>query len=244
MLVSVIIPALNEAKYIRATLACARREYTPEQVEILVVDGGSVDGTPEVVPADVPLIHAPRGRAVQMNHGARASHGQLLVFCHADTRLPARWREAVIEALSQPGVSGGAFQLTYQPARGYLRLRNRLRLGSGWRTMMGDQCQFMSRTTFERIGGYPEIPLMEDVEMSRALHRAGRLVRVPLHVTTSSRRFLERGPLRQWLLSVTSTIRYLYLGARPEQIAATYRSSREELAERNGSETLDRPPQT
>lgn len=96
---------------------------------------------------------------------------------------------------------------------------------------MGDQGQFMSRATFERVGGFPEIPLMEDVEMSRALHKAGRLVRAPLRMTTSSRRFLERGPLRQWFLAVTNMIRYLYLGATPEQIADKYRSSREELDE-------------
>jgi len=233
MLVSVIIPALNEAENILTTLASVRRDYRPDQVEILVVDGGSVDGTPDVVPEHVILIHAPRGRAVQMNRGAHASHGQVLLFCHADTLLPAGWREALIKALDTPGVSGGAFQLTYQPARGYLRLRNHLRLGAGWRTMMGDQGQFMSRATFERVGGFPEIPLMEDVEMSRALHKAGKLVRVPLHITTSSRRFLERGLLRQWLLSFTNVVRYLYLGATPEQIAARYRSSREDLAEKN-----------
>ena len=92
---------------------------------------------------------------------------------------------------------------------------------------MGDQVMFMSRATFEGIGGFPEIVLMEDVEMSRALHKAGKLVRIPLRVTTSSRRFLENGPVQQSLSNVWRMIRYLYLGATPEQLALEYRSSRE-----------------
>ena len=227
VLVSAIIPALNEAENIQRTVAAARRGYAPDQVEIVVVDGGSTDGTPGRVPAGEMLIRAPRGRAVQMNAGARASHGTLLAFCHADSQLPAGWREAAIDALRQPGVSGGTFQTLILPARGILHLRNRRTYPARWQLMMGDQVQCMSRATFEQVGGFAEIPLMEDVEMSRALHRAGRLVRIPLRVTTSSRRFLERGPLRQWLFNVWNMARYLYLGATAEDIARAYHSSRE-----------------
>lgn len=229
MLVSVIIPALNEVENIQEAIAAAQRDYAPDQVEIIVVDGGSADGTPDLVPPDVTLIRSPRGRAVQMNRGAVASHGEILVFCHADSQLPAGWREAVIEALSHPGVSGGSFQTLILPERGmFLYIRNRIRHPTHWRGMYGDQAQFMSRATFERVGGFPEIPLMEDVEMARALHRQGKLVRIPLRVVTSSRRFLERGPLRQSLLNIWSLIRYLYLEATPEDIARAYRSGREE----------------
>lgn len=229
MLVSVIIPALNEAGNIRQAVAAARRDYTPAEVEVIVVDGGSTDGTPDLVPPGVTLVRSPRGRAVQMNRGAAASRGEILVFCHADSQLPAGWREAVIEALSRPGVSGGTFQTLALPERGLiLYLRNRMRFPANWKIMCGDQAHFMSRPTFERVGGFPEIPLMEDVEMSRALSQAGRLVRIPLRVVTSSRRFLERGPLRQWLRNIQAMTRYLYLGATPEDIARTYRSSREE----------------
>jgi rSAM/selenodomain-associated transferase 2 len=253
MLISIIIPALNEAENIRQAVAAARRGYSPEEVEIIVVDGGSTDGTllrlrsgqalrlrsgqalrlrsgqADMVPRGVALIRSPRGRAVQMNRGAAASHGEILVFCHADSQLPAGWREAITEALARPGVSGGTFQTLLMPARGViLHVRNRIRFPANWKIMFGDQVQFMSRATFEQVGGFPDIPLMEDVEMSRALHRIGRLVRIPLHVTTSSRRFLERGALRQWLLNIWSMIRYLYLGATPEDIVQVYRSSREE----------------
>jgi GT2 family glycosyltransferase len=97
-----------------------------------------------------------------------------------------------------------------------------------WRFMYGDQCQFMRRTTFEAIGGFPEIPLMEDVEMSRALNRTGRVVRINLRAVTSSRRLLEKGILRQTLENFWRMVRYLYLKTTPEALAATYRSSREE----------------
>ena len=230
MLVSVIIPALNEAPNIQETIAAARREYSGAQVEIIVVDGGSTDGTPGLVPANETLIRAPRGRAVQLNRGAKAARGEILVFCHADSQLPSGWREAVIEALDKPGVSGGTFQTLILPAKGILRLRNHWHFPADWRFMFGDQGQFMKRATFEQIGGFPEIPLMEDVEMSRALHNTGKLVRLPLRVVTSSRRFLERGPMRHWLGNVIRIIRYVYLGATPEQISHTYRSSRQEKA--------------
>ncbi len=229
MLVSVIIPALNEAENIAACIVAARRDYAPAELEIIVVDGGSTDGTPDLVSPDVTLLRSPRGRAVQLNRGAAAAQGDLFVFCHADSLLPAGWREAVIAALSDPAVSGGTFQTLILPAFGALHPRNRVVFSANWRGMMGDQVQFMSRATFERVGGFREIPLMEDVEMSRALHRAGRLVRPPSHlrVITSSRRFVERGILRQSLRNVWNVFRYLYLGATAEQIAAVYRSSRE-----------------
>ena len=228
MLVSVIIPALNEAENILKTIRAAQRSHTPEQVEIVVVDGGSSDGTPDFVPPEVMLIRSPRGRAVQMNAGARASHGELLAFCHADSQLPTGWRKAVIESLSRPGVSGGCFQTLISPPKGILHLVNAIRFPVDWRIMFGDLVQFMSRATFEQVGGFPEIVLMEDVEMMRALHQVGKLVRPNLRVVTSSRRFLERGPLRQWLLGFRCMIRYLYFGETPEDIARVYVSSREE----------------
>ena len=228
-LVSVIIPALNEAENIETCIAAARRGYAPDEVEILVVDGGSSDGTPDLIPSTVTLIRSPRGRAVQMNRGAEASRGEVLLFCHADSQLPTGWREAVSEALSRPGVSGGTFQTLILPEVGWiLRLRNRMPQRADWRGMHGDQGQFMTRATFERIGGLPELPLMEDVALSRALHREGKLVRLLPRVITSSRRYSERGSLRQALQNRWNLFRYLYLGATAEEIARTYRSSREE----------------
>jgi rSAM/selenodomain-associated transferase 2 len=233
VLVSVIIPALNEAENIQQTVTAAQRDYTPDEVEIIVVDGGSEDGTLEMVPSDVSLIRSPPGRAVQMNRGAAASNGEILVFCHADSQLPVGWRKAVTQALSRPGVSGGTFQIRLWPAQGILHLLNLPRYPANWRIMYGDQAQFMSRHTFEQVGGFPQIPLMEDLEMSRALHQVGRLVRIPLRVASSSRRFLERGPLRQFWLDVVCVIRYLYLGATAEEVASIYISSREDRLNQN-----------
>jgi rSAM/selenodomain-associated transferase 2 len=234
LLTSVVIPALNEAENIRSCIAAARREYTSQEVEILVADGGSTDGTLDLIPPDVHVVKSSRGRAVQMNAGAAASRGELLAFCHADSLLPAGWREAVIEALDDSEVSGGTFQTLILPAESWLlRWRNRVALPAQWRGMFGDQVQFMRRSTFEAVGGFPEIPLMEDVEMSQALHEWGRLVRIDpaIRVTTSSRRFRERGALRQTLLNGWNLFRYFYLGASPEAITRTYRSSREEALE-------------
>jgi rSAM/selenodomain-associated transferase 2 len=227
VLVSVIIPALNEAKNIADCIRAAERDYDEGEVEIVVVDGGSTDDTRRLIPGEVTVLQSERGRAAQMNRGAGASNGDILLFCHADTRLPYGWRPAVIQALDQPGVVGGAFQVTYSPPKGILHLINRLTFKGNWRAIHGDRAQFTTRETFEAVGGFPEIPLMEDVELSRALHQRGDIVLVPDRVVTSSRRFVENGPLRQYLLSVWFMIRYLYLGATPEQIARAYRSSRE-----------------
>ena len=235
MLVSVIIPALNEAQNIERCIADARRTYTAEQVEIIVVDGGSTDGTPDLVPHDVTLLASPRGRAVQLNRGAAAADGEIFVFCHADSFLPVGWREAVITALNVPTVSGGTFQTLILPANWMLKIRNRWVFPPKWSIMYGDQVQFMRGETFAEVGGFPEIPLMEDVELSRALSEVGRLVRInpELRVVTSARRFAERGYLRQSLLNGWNIFRYLYLGATPEQIALSYRSSREEPSRRD-----------
>jgi hypothetical protein len=103
-----------------------------------------------------------------------------------------------------------------------LHLLNNLSYPADWRLMYGDQAPFTTRTAFARVGGFPEIPLMEDLELMRRLHRIGQLVRLPLQVTSSSRRFLERGPLRQFCLDLSLVLRYLYLGAKPEQLAQRY----------------------
>jgi rSAM/selenodomain-associated transferase 2 len=225
MLVSIIIPTLNEESYIQETILYARREYSAEELEIVVVDGGSQDKTGKLIPKNVKFVESRPGRASQMNLGAAKSRGEILVFCHADSRLPGGWRESVISVLDQPGVSGGTFQLSITPAQGILKLRNRINYPANWRLMYGDQVQFMTRRTFDEIGGFPEIPIMEDLEMSRSLNEAGRLVRVPLRVRTSSRRFSENKPRQQWLLSIKCVILYLYFGKTAEEIKSIYHPS-------------------
>jgi rSAM/selenodomain-associated transferase 2 len=222
LLVSVVVPVLNEAENIERTIAAARRHYEQDAVEIIVVDGGSTDGTPDLIEPPTRLLYSSPGRAVQMNQGAEVARGEILLFCHGDTQLPAGWREAVVEALCRPGVSGGSFAIRFLPPRGILHVINSVPLPANWRVMYGDQAQFTRRETFRRVGGFPEIPAMEDIEMMRALHKVGRVVRVPLRVTSSSRRFLERGPLRQMWLNVSVVLRYLFFGVTAEQIAREY----------------------
>ena len=222
MLVSVIIPTINEEAFIQDTIKAVRQDYDQDQVEIIVVDGGSQDQTLRLIPADASLIESSPGRARQMNLGAQLASGDILVFCHADCILPAGWREAVLQALEKPGVSGGTFQLSILPEKGVLKLRNRINYPANWRLMYGDQVQFMKRSTFEAIGGFPDLPIMEDLEMSRALHQFGQLVRIPMRVRTSSRRFSGDQPRRQWLLSIKCVILYLYFGKSAEQIKQIY----------------------
>jgi rSAM/selenodomain-associated transferase 2 len=222
MRVSLIIPTLNEEGYLLDALRAARQEYSSEELEIIVVDGGSQDATLSLIPQDVRVLHSRPNRGRQMNLGAANATGEIFAFCHADSRLPRGWREAVIAALGEAGVSGGTFQLSIQPERGVLKLRNRLRYPADWRFMYGDQVQFMTRHTFEKVGGFQEMPILEDLEMSRALRRLGRLVRIPLRVQTSSRQYTGGGTSQQWLLNIRCVILYLYCGKSAEEVQRVY----------------------
>ena len=228
MLVSAIMPALNEEEHIQQSLRSIRQNYSTEELEIIIADGGSTDRTKELIPPGITFLQTPPGRATQMNRGAAAASGAIFVFIHADTIMLAGWREEVIQTLADPSISGGTFQSTLQPEQGFLmHWINQRDYPPIWQLMYGDQVQFMRRETFEKIGGFPDIPLMEDVEMSRALHKAGKITRIQQRTFTSGRRFIENGPLRQYWHNLTFMIRYLYLGASPEKIQSLYQSSRE-----------------
>jgi rSAM/selenodomain-associated transferase 2 len=195
---SIVIPALDEAANLAGLLPDLARAC-PE-TEVLVVDGGSRDGTADVVARHpgVRLLTAARGRARQMNAGAAVAAGDALLFLHADTRLPEGAVGAIRESLGRPGVVGGRFDVRFDSARPLLRMvawlmnaRSRL---SGICT--GDQAIFVRRPDFDAVGGYPDIPLMEDIELSRRLKRCGRLHALRLRVTTSARKWEREGPLR------------------------------------------------
>jgi rSAM/selenodomain-associated transferase 2 len=199
--IAVVIPALDEAGRVVDAVASARAPG----VEVWVVDGGSRDGTAERAKASgAQVLAAPRGRAAQLDAGTRASEGEVVLLLHADTRLPPGWAEAVRAALAEPGVVGGAFRLRFDGPGAALRLVEwGARLRSRWLGLpYGDQALFARRSALEAAGGVPQAPIMEDLDLVRALRRQGRLVLLPLAVTTSPRRYRGRAlrhMLRNWV---------------------------------------------
>ena len=219
---SIIVPVLNEAATIREALE-ALAPLRARRHEVIVVDGGSDDGSASLAhPACDQVLVTPRGRALQMNSGALVASGEALVFLHADTRLPERADELVFAALAR--AQWGRFDVRIASRRPLLRLvacamnlRSRL---TGIAT--GDQAMFVRREAF---CGFPELPLMEDIALSRLLKRRGRPACVRARVTTSARRWEARGVLRTIVLMWR--LRLLYaLGAPPQRLARDYADQR------------------
>jgi rSAM/selenodomain-associated transferase 2 len=225
---AVIVPVLDEAARIGRSLRALAA--TPGVGEVIVVDGGSADCTVEIARSfpGVRVLAAPRGRGPQMNAGARAASGAVLLFLHADVTLPADAAAHVAAALADPGVVGGAFR-TWTVADGggwplgpllhLADLRSRVT-----RLPYGDQALFVRREAFWRAGGFPAQPLMEDVELARRLRRLGRLVTVPASVRVSGRRFAHN-PLRAVLALRLLPVLYR-LGMAPERLARLYGNPR------------------
>lgn len=206
--VSVVIPTWNEQERLPAAIASTR---PLPAAEVLVVDGGSSDDTCHIArQAGARVLLAPRGRAAQMNAGARAAAGEVLLFLHADCRLPENAGAALREALHDPSVGWGAFRHRIDSPRRLLRLieaADNFRAGV-LRRPYGDQAIFVRRSLFERVGGYPDVPLLEDVLLARRLRRAGRFRAAAATVLTDSRRWERYGVLR-----VTATNNLILLGA-------------------------------
>jgi len=225
MRLAIVIPALGEAAQLAATIASARG---PAVAECIVVDGGSRDASVAVARAAGALvIDAPRGRARQMNAGAVRATADVLLFLHADTRLPPGFDAAVLAALRDAAVVGGRFDVRFAPNSALLALTaalmNRRSRLTGIAT--GDQAVFVRRSVFEAMGGFADEPLMEDVAFTRALKRRGRIACLRQRVTTSSRRWQSDGPLRTILLMWW--LRFLYWrGVSPTQLKRRYADTR------------------
>lgn len=225
MRLSVIIPTLNEEPSIAATIAAARRAT---DCEVIVADGGSSDATVELARLHVErLIEVPRGRARQMNAGARAASGDVLLFLHADTILPDAYESAIAAAMADPSVVGGRFDVRLMPSSPLLwltgeliNLRSRLS-----KISTGDQAIFVRRSVFEKIGGYEEIPLMEDVAFTRALKRQGCVASLRQRVVTSSRRWQRDGIIRTIALMWTLRVLYFF-GVSPARLRRVYTDTR------------------
>ncbi|MBA2493037.1 MAG: TIGR04283 family arsenosugar biosynthesis glycosyltransferase [Gammaproteobacteria bacterium] len=222
MRLSVIIPALNEAAGIVRTLQSLQALRTWGH-EVIVVDGGSQDDTLKVCRPFVDrLLRAPRGRARQMNAGAAVASGNVLVFLHADTILP-RSADRAIRMVLHKGSRWGRFDVKLSGRRWLLRLVERtMNLRSRVTGICtGDQAIFVRRQSFEKIGGFKNIELMEDIALSRALRRLGRPARIKWKAVTSSRRWesegIARTIARMWLLRLG-----YFLGADPARLARRY----------------------
>jgi uncharacterized protein len=226
--ISIVIPALNEARSIAKVLE--RIHHLPN-LEVILVDGGSIDDTVAIAQSfDIKVLSSPPGRACQMNVGAKAATGEILLFLHADTFLPLGFEMMVRSTLQAP-LSGetpppvaGAFTLQIDDPLPILRSIERLvAWRSQWRQMpYGDQAIFLTAATFWEIGGFVEMPIMEDYELIRRLQRRGRIETLPAPVLTSARRWLKRGVWKTTLINQAIVLGYT-IGISPARLAAWYR---------------------
>ncbi len=220
---SIIVPTLNEARDVPATLEALQPQRARGH-EVLVVDGGSRDGTRELARglADR-VVSAPRGRASQMNAGAALARGEILLFLHADTRLPENADALVVRGLAESGRAWGRFDVRIEGKSPllslvafFMNLRSRL---SGIAT--GDQAIFVRRDAFHRAGGFPPLELMEDIALSRALKALSPPLCLADKALTSGRRWERRGVLRTVFLMGWLRLQFFF-GVAPERLARMY----------------------
>jgi rSAM/selenodomain-associated transferase 2/rSAM/selenodomain-associated transferase 1 len=225
--ISIIIPTLNDAHELGAALASVRTSAAAagEAVDIIVADGGSADETLQVAQDHGAVtIHSPAGRARQMNAGAALARGEILLFLHADTELPPGYVAAIHRALRCPATVAGAFRFRVRESFGGKSLLEwATNLRSRWRQMpYGDQGLFVRRWAFARLGGFPELPLMEDYEFVRRIRRLGKVVTIREAIRTSGRRWLALGLVRTTFINQLIIAGYR-MGIAPERLANFYR---------------------
>lgn len=219
--ISIIIPTLNEAATIQWVL---EKIPADPHFEIIVVDGGSQDGTPELAEAlGARVIASPPGRARQMNTGASQAKGQIFLFLHGDTFLPMDFDDHIRSILGRPGISAGAFSLRMEPPLPGLKLIEWL---ANWRARVfqlpyGDQAIFLRSEQFQALGGFSEIPILEDVELVHRLRRRGRIILAPVPVITSSRRWQQIGVWKTTLINQATYLAYR-AGFSPTRLAHWY----------------------
>jgi len=224
---NVVVPVHNEIIALPEVLERLRHLQDTPGVDVIMVDGGSDDGSLELLrDSGLNWIRAPLGRASQMNAGAAAGRGDVVLFLHADTRLPGD-ACVQIDAAIDAGAVGGFFRVRLESQRPVLRLVSRMiTLRSGLTGVAtGDQAIFVAHDAFTQLGGFPPLPLFEDVELCTRLRRLGKIIRLDGTVTTSARRWENHGPwrtvLRMWLLRAGYT-----LGLSPRILARYYEATR------------------
>jgi rSAM/selenodomain-associated transferase 2 len=224
---SIIVPVRNEAEGIVPFLRHLR-EHAPD-AEILVVDGESDDSTPDQVESvqaalRIRLIRSARGRACQMNAGAAASTGRALWFVHADSVLPENAVPELLQALEDRNVAGGCFRIRFAERDPVYRVSDTLgNVGVDlFRIALGDHGIFCRRSAFARIGGIPDLPLMEDAELYRRLREQGKIRQLRPEITTSARRYQQHGPYRTTLVH-TAILALYVLRVPPARLLRLYR---------------------
>jgi rSAM/selenodomain-associated transferase 2 len=224
--ISVIMPVLNEAKNLRNTL---NRLYLSENEELIIVDGGSVDGTVSIAREFTDKVFtAKTGRARVMNFGAQNARGDILLFLHSDCTLPDNAFTVIREVLGNNNIAAGAFTLRIDSLKTGFRV---IEIFSNLRAKLlsliyGDQGMFLRKEIFIRIGGFADIPLMEDIEISRRLSKIGKIVFVKQPVTASSRRWLEEGIVYTTLRDWTNAFSYTLLKVSPDKLIRYYKDVR------------------
>ena len=222
--ISIIIPVLNEAKILEKTLAQLQSEL--ENHELIVVDGGSTDGSVHIAEKYGKVVTSARGRSKQLNAGAAAASGDIFIFLHADIWLESGALAAVETALSSGYVGGGFCQkidgknILYRA----IEIAGNIR-GKYLKVFYGDSGIFLTRTDFEKIGGFPEIPILEEMEFSRDMHKLGKTTLVIPHIHISARRWETKGIVRTTVNNWLITLLY-FLKFSPEQLAKLYRHIR------------------
>lgn len=208
--ISVVIPTLNEAAELPETLR--RLRLVPEVNEVIIADGGSKDDTAKLAEAvGCMVVNSPPGRGRQLRAGAERATGEVVLFLHADTWMPPDAGRALLTCLARPGVVAGGFYKTFRDPPSWLVRGSRFKCW--WRLLvaqrvMADQGIFLRRATLERIGGVPDVPLMEEFELCRRLRPLGRLALADATVVTSARKFRKLGVLRTYALMWRVTVGY------------------------------------
>ncbi len=224
-LISIIIPTLNEAETIESLLEYLT-QFIPDS-EIIIADGGSTDGTLNHIISNIKIVHSPPGRAIQMNQGAAVANGDILWFLHADCFPQAESYSAIQKVMKNNEIVGGGFEyaldengLVYRVSEFFSNRKNRI-----LKLLYGDMGIFVRKDIFATMGGFAEIPLMEDMDFSKRLKKRGKIEILPFRLKTSARRWVEEGPIKNIVRNWALQILWL-LGTSPSTLAKWYKFSK------------------
>ncbi len=222
MKISVIIPSLNEEKYLKKTIQHVLA--LPGNFEIIVSDGGSADNTLEIAEKfeKVKLVNSKKGRGAQMNTGAKMATGDIFLFLHADTFLPKNAYDLITQTMEVPENIAGSFYLTWDKKHPFLDLYSKASKINLTLFTYGDHTIFIKERAFRNIGGYKEIAFMEDIEIQKRLRKAGKFIKLNAAVISSARRFEKTGTIKQLVMDIILVFSYK-MGASPSRLKKFYK---------------------